>query len=166
MEDAGTFFLSFYFWKENSTLCVSKDNSNVNPKSDPAVESSNSYSSIEDLMYNSRWKNKLVGRIRGRRDRTKMKRGGDGGNRGRQKKKIRNREDKQRDGVSGLKCAPCGVCDGLLLHGAQLMQQADTESNPKTNAANVASIQLILSLSTHWVFHRTHSDRLEHYYCR
>lgn len=42
-------------------------------------------------------------------------------------------EDKQRDGVSGLKCAPCRVCDGLLLHGAQLMQQADTESNPKNH---------------------------------
>lgn len=76
-----------------------------------------------------------------------MKRGGERGNGG--DKKIRNREDKQRDGVGGLKCAPCRVCDGLLLHGAQLMQQADTESNPKTNATNVASIQLILSLSTH-----------------
>lgn len=39
---------------------------------------------------------------------------------------------RQRDGVSGLKCAPCRVCDGLLLQGAQLMQQAAAELNQKT----------------------------------
>ncbi len=61
----------------------------------------------------------------------KMKRGGERWEQG-ETKKVRNREDKQRDGVGGLKCAPCRVCDGLLLHGAQLMQQVESESNPHT----------------------------------
>lgn len=33
--------------------------------------------------------------------------------------------------LSGLKCAPCRVCDGLLLHRAWLLQQAETEINLK-----------------------------------
>lgn len=59
-----------------------------------------------------------------------------------------------KDGARGLKCASRRVCDGLLLHGAQLTQQTDSDSNLKTNSTNSASMLLIQSVSTH-----THGDR-------
>lgn len=58
-------------------------------------------------------------------------------------------------------------CDELLLHRAQLIQQAGTETNlkkEKSSPFNATSTQLILSLSAHWAFHSAHSDRLEHYF--
>lgn len=35
------------------------------------------------------------------------------------------------DGANGLKCAPCRVCDGLLLGGTRLMRPAEAETNLK-----------------------------------
>lgn len=46
---------------------------------------------------------------------------------------------------------------------SKLIQQADPESNMKTNSTNATST-LTLSLSTLWVLHSAHRDRLQHYY--
>lgn len=124
------------------------------------MESWESYNSIESLISNRK---KEIGvcacvRVCGRGWRS------EGG-----RLLSRRWKKKEKEGMGRWRISHCfEMCPMQSLWWAvttwsKLIQQADPESNMKTNSTNATST-LTLSLSKLWVLHSAHRDRLQHYY--